>query len=158
MLILPTMLHSLCLFTRPDKLQEDREQRGHIQLYSPQWTKKRPQESTNFMPSSSTGSFLPACVQQGLLSLLVSNRVFFPCWSATGSSFPAGAQQGLLSLLASNKVVFPSWCKVSLTNFPWQPNKLATPHKTHKLGRQSSNDHNCQIWLYHFTCFGENAI
>ena len=30
---------------------------------------------------------------------------------------------------------------------PWQPNKIVTDHKTHKLGRQSSNDHNCQIWF-----------
>ena len=30
---------------------------------------------------------------------------------------------------------------------PWQPNKIITGHKTHKLGRQSSNDHNCQIWF-----------
>ena len=33
---------------------------------------------------------------------------------------------------------------------PWQPNKMATGHQTHKLGRQSSYDHNCQIW---FTLF-----
>ena len=30
---------------------------------------------------------------------------------------------------------------------PWQPNKIVTGHKTHKLGRQSSNDQNCQIWF-----------
>ena len=30
---------------------------------------------------------------------------------------------------------------------PWQPNKMVTGHKTHKLGRQSSNDHKCQIWI-----------
>ena len=30
---------------------------------------------------------------------------------------------------------------------PWQPNKIVTGHKTHKLVRQSSNDYNCQIWL-----------
>ena len=43
---------------------------------------------------------------------------------------------------------------------PWQPNKIATGHKTHKLDRQSSNDHNCQIWFcsHHFTGYGENAI
>ena len=29
----------------------------------------------------------------------------------------------------------------------WQPNKIITGHKTHKLGRQPSNDHNCQIWF-----------
>ena len=29
----------------------------------------------------------------------------------------------------------------------WKPNKMATGHETHKLGRQSSNDHNCQIWF-----------
>ena len=29
----------------------------------------------------------------------------------------------------------------------WQPNKIVTGHKTYKLGRQSSNDHNCQIWF-----------
>ena len=26
-------------------------------------------------------------------------------------------------------------------------NNIVTGHKTHKLGRQSSNDHNCQIWF-----------
>ena len=26
---------------------------------------------------------------------------------------------------------------------PWQPNKMAAGHKTHKLDRQSSNDHKC---------------
>ena len=30
---------------------------------------------------------------------------------------------------------------------PWQPNKMAAGHQTHKLGRQSSDDHNCQIWF-----------
>ena len=29
----------------------------------------------------------------------------------------------------------------------WQPNKMATGHQTYKLGKQSSNDHNCQIWF-----------
>ena len=29
----------------------------------------------------------------------------------------------------------------------WQPNKMATGHQTQKLGRQSFNDHNCQIWF-----------
>ena len=28
---------------------------------------------------------------------------------------------------------------------PLQPNKMAAGHQTHKLGRQSSDDHNCQI-------------
>ena len=28
---------------------------------------------------------------------------------------------------------------------PWKPNKMAIGHETQKLGRQSSNDHNCQI-------------
>ena len=30
---------------------------------------------------------------------------------------------------------------------PWKPNKVATGHETHKMGRQSPNDHNCQIWF-----------
>ena len=30
---------------------------------------------------------------------------------------------------------------------PWQPNTIVTGHKTHKLCRQSSTDHNCQIWF-----------
>ena len=29
----------------------------------------------------------------------------------------------------------------------WQPKKMATGHKTHELGRQTSTDHNCQIWF-----------
>ena len=31
--------------------------------------------------------------------------------------------------------------------FPWQPNKMATGHKTHELSRKLSNDQNCQIWF-----------
>ena len=31
--------------------------------------------------------------QQGLLSLLIHKKDFFPCWCATWSSFPAGALQ-----------------------------------------------------------------
>ena len=79
-MITPTsMLHVLCLFTRPEKRQP----------------------------------------QQGLLSLLV-------LWF----SFPAGASQIPYFLI-----------------LPWQPNKMATGHKryTGTLGRQTSNDHNCQI-------------
>ena len=30
---------------------------------------------------------------------------------------------------------------------PWQTNKMVTGHQTHKLGRQSSDDLNCQIWF-----------
>ena len=30
---------------------------------------------------------------------------------------------------------------------PWQPNKTAADQKTHKLGRQSSTDHKCEIWF-----------
>ena len=41
---------------------------------------------------------------------------------------------------------------------PWQPNKMAAGHKTHKLGRQSSYDHNCKIGSHHFSGYGENAI
>ena len=35
---------------------------------------------------------------------------------------------------------------------PWKPNKMATGHETQKLGRQSSNDHNCQIWFTSLHC------
>ena len=53
------------------------------------------------------------------------------------SSFPAGAFQ-------------ISYFKILL----WQPNKMVADYKTHKLGRQSSNDYNCKIsftslhWLW----------
>ena len=30
---------------------------------------------------------------------------------------------------------------------PWQPKKMAADHQTHKMCRQSSDDHNCQIWF-----------
>ena len=30
---------------------------------------------------------------------------------------------------------------------PWQPNKMAIRHKTHTLGKQSYNDHDCRIWF-----------
>ena len=35
---------------------------------------------------------------------------------------------------------------------PWKPNKMATCHEMHKLGRQSSNDHNCQIRFTSLHC------
>ena len=41
---------------------------------------------------------------------------------------------------------------------PWQPYMMAIGHKTHKLGRQSSNDHNCLYGSHHITGYGENAI
>ena len=34
---------------------------------------------------------------------------------------------------------------------PWQPNKMITGHKTHKLGRQSSNDHKITAKYIHIT-------
>ena len=37
--------------------------------------------------------------------------------------------------------------KNSFLVLPWQPNKMATGHQTHKLGRQSSYDHKCEIWF-----------
>ena len=93
---------------------------------------------TGYPPlSRPMGPSFPAAAQQDLLSLLVCKRVFFPCWWITWLSFPAGASQGLLSLLIN----------ILLYILPWQPNKLATGHKTNKLVRQSPNDHNCQIWF-----------
>ena len=71
--------------------------------------------------------------EQCLLSLLVHNRVFFFYWYARGSSFPAGVSSCLQI----------SYLKI----LPWHRNKMANGHKTHTLGRQSSNDHHCQIWL-----------
>ena len=35
---------------------------------------------------------------------------------------------------------------------PWNPNKIATGHEIHKLGRQLSNDHNCQMWFTSLHC------
>ena len=68
------------------------------------------------------------------------NRSFFPYWCATEASFPAGVQNGLLS---------KCWrfTNFLLWNFAMAPNKMATGHKTHALGRQPSNDHSCQIWF-----------
>ena len=57
--------------------------------------------------------------------------------------------------------------ELSLTKFifffsnlmlPWQPNKIVTGHKTHKLGRQSSNGHTAKYGSHHFNGYGENAI
>ena len=62
--------------------------------------------------------------------------------SSIGSSFPAGAQQGLLSLLVCNRVFFPCWLICHL-QFPME---TIWPLVI-KLRRQSSNDHNCQIWF-----------
>ena len=58
------------------------------------------------------------------------SRYFFHCWCATGSSFPDSAQQSSLSLLV--RCLKNSYSKILL----W-----------HKLARQSSTDHNCQIWF-----------
>ena len=38
---------------------------------------------------------------------------------------------------------------------PWQPIKMAAGHKTFKLGRQSSDDQNCQIWFTSLQWFME---
>ena len=62
-----------------------------------------------------------------------------PCLCFTGSSFPSDQ-----CFTGSS---FPAGFTSCFTILPWQPNKMATGHKTHKLGRQSSNDHNCQIWF-----------
>ena len=56
--------------------------------------------------------------------------------SSTGSSFPTSAQQFFFP-----RVFFPCRCKLSFTNLQWQPNNMATGHKTHELGRQLSDDH-----------------
>ena len=36
--------------------------------------------------------------------------------------------------------------------------QMAIGHKTHKLGRQSSNDHKCQIWFTSLISYEANAI
>ena len=41
---------------------------------------------------------------------------------------------------------------------PWQPNKMATGHKTTLLGRQSLNNHKCQLWFTSPTGYGDNTI
>ena len=46
--------------------------------------------------------------QQGLLSLLVRNSVFYPCWCAIGPSFPVGMQEDHLSLLVLHMMFFPA--------------------------------------------------
>ena len=47
--------------------------------------------------------------EQGLLSLLVCNKVFFPCWCAKWSSFP----------ICTSQVFSPIWCFINflLSNF-----------------------------------------
>ena len=50
-------------------------------------------------------------------------------------------------LLVLNRLFFPCWCFTDLKILPWQPNKMVAGHKTHKLGRQSSNNHYSQIWF-----------
>ena len=81
----------------------------------------------------------------GLLYLLMRNRVFL-CRYATGSSLPAGVQKGLISLLVLSWIFFPCWCFKNFL-FTMATKKMATGHETHKLGRQLSNDHKCQIWF-----------
>ena len=45
------------------------------------------------------------------------------------------------------RVLLLQWFWFLKFMLPWQPNKIATGHETYKLSRQSSNDHNCQIWF-----------
>ena len=40
---------------------------------------------------------------------------------------------------------------LQISNFKFLPNKMTTDHKIHKLGRRSSNDHNCQYGSHHYT-------
>ena len=65
---------------------------------------------------------------QDLLSPLVRRMVFFHCWCLTWSTFPAGALQISYFEILS-----------------WRPKEMATGHKTHEVGRQSSNDHKCKV-------------
>ena len=37
--------------------------------------------------------------------------------------------------------------QISYFGFVVATNKMATDHKTHELGKHSSNDHNCQTWF-----------
>ena len=39
---------------------------------------------------------------------------------------------------------------------PWQPNKMAAGHKTHKMGRQMIVT--AKYGSHHFSGYGENAI
>ena len=100
-----------------------REERTEL-TYTIHSGQKRPTEWTDFVQTSSTGSSFPAGASLGLHSLLVLHRVFFTCWCFTNFNF---------------KIL------------PWQLNKMVTGHKAHKLGRQSLNDHSCQIW-FTFLC------
>ena len=54
-----------------------------------------------------------------------------------------------LSLLVLNSLFFllVLYEFPTLKIMPWQLNKMVSGHKTCKLGRQSSNNHNCQICL-----------
>ena len=65
-----------------------------------------------------TQSPFPAGVQQGPLSQLERNRIFFHSRCETKSSFQAGAQQVFLSQLVRNRVFFssffPSWAQHDL--------------------------------------------
>ena len=64
-------------------------------------------------------SYVSIQAHHDLIFLLVRNR------HATGSSFPAVAHKGLLSLLVFNWVFFPCWCFTYLliSYLPWQAKK-----------------------------------
>ena len=70
---------------------------------------------------------------------------FLLFWNAlTQASFVPNQSNNasvILKELSFKIFFFQNWM------LPWQPNKMITGHKTHKLGRQSSDDHKCQIWL-----------
>ena len=57
-------------------------------------------EETSSIESQSKGSSFSVGVQQARI----------PCWCATGSSFPACEQNGVLSLPVLHRVFFPSCC------------------------------------------------
>ena len=89
--------------------------------------------------------------QQVLLSLLVHNKVFIPCWCTTRSFFPAGVQQGLLSLLGRVIIYKVPTLKFCHCKPEWplviKHNNWVDNHQMIITAKYGS---------HHFMCYGEN--
>ena len=93
------------------------------------------------MPPTPLHRFQPNLLYGFLCDRLMPHTKFVICTKLESYCF-----SGFGGVVIKEKSFF------QLTLLPWKPNKIATGHETHKLGRQSLNNHNCQIWFTSLHC------
>ena len=80
------------------------------------------------------------------------------CWCEKGY-FSCQYLIWYFSLLVLNRVPFPCWCLTGSSshfkNLPWQSNKITVGHKLHKLGDNHQLVMTAKYGSHHFTSYGE---